>query len=46
MAMEIKENPAGGAPNITMHMQINPFNMADEWSLLSDGTVAIVRVHD
>jgi hypothetical protein len=46
MAMEIKENPAGGAPNVTMHMQINPFNMADEWSLLSDGTVAIVRVHD
>src|SRR5262249_44176862 len=40
------ENPAGGAPNITMHMQINPFNMSDEWSLLSDGTVAIVRVHD
>jgi hypothetical protein len=46
MAMEIKENPAGGAPTVTMHMQLNPFNMADEWSLLSDGTVAIVRVHD
>jgi len=46
MAMEIKENPAGGAPTVTMHMQINPFNMADEWSLLSDGTIAIVRVHD
>ena len=46
MALEIKENPAGGAPTVMMHMQVNPFNMADEWSLLSDGTVAIVRVHD
>jgi hypothetical protein len=46
VALEIKENLAGGAPNVTMHMQINPFNMADEWSLLSDGTIAIVRVHD
>jgi hypothetical protein len=46
VGMEMKENPAGGAPMVTMHMQINPFNMADEWSLLSDGTVAIVRVHD
>ena len=26
MAMEIKENPAGGAPTITMHMLINPFS--------------------
>jgi len=46
MAMEIKENPAGGAPTIMMHMLINPFSMADEWSLLSDGTIAIVRAHD
>jgi len=46
MAMEMKENPAGGPPNITMHMLINPFPMSDEWSLLSDGTVAIVRAHD
>jgi hypothetical protein len=46
VGMEMKENPAGGAPSITMHMKMNPFNMADEWSLLSDGTVAIVRVHD
>jgi hypothetical protein len=46
MGMEIKENPAGGAPSITMHMLINPFSMADEWSVLSDGTIAIVRVHD
>jgi hypothetical protein len=46
MGMEMKENLAGGAPSITMHMLMNPFNMADEWSLLSDGTIAIVRVHD
>jgi hypothetical protein len=46
MAMEMKENPAGGAPSITMRMLMNPFSMADEWSMLSDGTVAIVRVHD
>lgn len=46
MATEFKENPAGGAPTVTLHMQLNPFSMADEWSLLSDGTVAIVRVHD
>ena len=46
MAMEMKENPAGGAPSITMRMLINPFQMSDEWSVLSDGTIAIVRVHD
>ena len=46
MAMEMKENPAGGAPSITLHMQVNPFPMADEWALLSDGTIAIVRAHD
>lgn len=46
MAMEMKENLAGGAPSITLHMQVNPFPMADEWALLSDGTIAIVRAHD
>jgi len=46
MGMEMKENPAGGAPSITMHMLMNPFSMADEWSMLSDGTIAIVRVRD
>jgi hypothetical protein len=46
MAMEMKENLAGGPPSITMHMQVNPFPMADEWALLSDGTIAIVRAHD
>jgi hypothetical protein len=46
MAMEMKDNPAGGPPSITLHMQVNPFPMADEWSLLSDGSIAIVRAHD
>jgi hypothetical protein len=46
MALEIKENLAGGQPSITMRMLINPFIMADEWSVLSDGTIGIVRVHD
>jgi hypothetical protein len=46
MAMEMKENLAGGPPSIMMHMQLNPFQMSDEWSVLSDGTIAIVRVHD
>jgi hypothetical protein len=46
MAMEMKENPAGGPPGITLHFLINPFSMSDEWSVLSDGTIAIVKVHD
>jgi hypothetical protein len=46
MGIEMKENPAGGAPTITMRMLLNPFSMADEWTVLSDGTIAIVRVHD
>jgi hypothetical protein len=46
MGMEIKENPAGGAPTVTMRMVLNPFPMSDEWSVLSDGTIAIVKVHD
>jgi hypothetical protein len=46
VGMDMKENPAGGPPNITMHMLFNPFTIADEWSVLSDGTIAIIRVHD
>jgi hypothetical protein len=46
MGMDIKQNPAGGPPNLTVRMLINPFPMSDEWALLSDGTVAIVRAHD
>ena len=46
MSQEIKMNPAGGPPTVTIHMVINPFSMSDEWALLSDGSVAVVRVHD
>jgi len=46
MGMEMKDNPAGGPPSITMHMLVNPFPLSDEWALLSDGTIAIVRAHD
>ena len=46
VAMEMKDNLAGGPPSITMHMQVNPFPMSDEWALLTDGTIAIVRAHD
>jgi hypothetical protein len=46
MAMEIRENLAGGPPTVTMRMLLNPFTMADEWSVLSDGTIAIVRAQD
>lgn len=46
MAMDMKENLAGGPPSITLRMLLNPFPMSDEWAILSDGTIAIVRVHD
>jgi hypothetical protein len=46
VAQEMNENLAGGPPTITQHMLLNPFPMSDEWAVLSDGTIAIVRVHD
>ncbi len=46
MALEMKPNQAGGPPTMVMHMQMNPFATADEWSVLNDGTVAILRVQD
>lgn len=46
MSMEMKDNPAGGPPSITMRMLINPFQLSDAWAVLTDGTIAIVRVHD
>jgi hypothetical protein len=46
MSNEFKENPAGGPPVVTVHLLINPFPRSDEWAILSDGSVAIVRVHD
>jgi hypothetical protein len=39
-------NGAGGPPTVMIYLQLNPFVVEDEWSLLSDGTIAIVRVHD
>ncbi|HEY6220752.1 MAG TPA: hypothetical protein VIV65_11925 [Gemmatimonadaceae bacterium] len=44
--MDLKMNPSGGAPTVTVHVLVNPFPMSDEWVLLSDGSVAIVRVQD
>ena len=35
-----------GAGNQTMMITINPMGTGDEWAMLSDGTIAIVRVHD
>jgi hypothetical protein len=46
IAIELKENLAGGPPTVTMRMLINPFTMADEWAVLNDGTIAIVRAQD
>ena len=46
MGQQMLPNPGGGPPTITMHLEIDPFAVADEWSLLSDGSIAIVRVHD
>lgn len=43
---QMTTNGAGGPPTVMMYVQLNPFVVEDEWSLLSDGTIAIVRVHD
>lgn len=32
--------------NISMKMVVNPMDTGDEWSMLPDGTVAILRAHD
>jgi hypothetical protein len=32
--------------NVTRRTTINPFDAADEWALLPNGTIAIVRAHD
>jgi hypothetical protein len=44
--LSMKENPAGGPPLRELKMILNPFPTFDEWAMLSDGTIAIVRVHD
>ncbi|MEO5813932.1 MAG: hypothetical protein ABIT20_01505 [Gemmatimonadaceae bacterium] len=46
VGQQLIPNPGGGPPSMTVHLQVNPFAVADEWSLLNDGTIAIVRVHD
>ena len=45
-AVENRPNPSGGPPTQTWHLVVNPFNAPDGWALLSDGTIAIVRVQD
>lgn len=37
-------NPRGGPPSLKMVMSLIP--VGDEWTVLPDGTVAIVRAHD
>ena len=32
--------------NMTIKITINPMDTGDEWAMLSDGTIAIVRAHD
>ncbi len=32
--------------NMTLKVTINPMDTGDEWAMLSDGTIAIVRAHD
>jgi hypothetical protein len=32
--------------NVTKRTTVNPFDAGDEWALLPDGTIAIVRAHD
>ena len=35
-----------GQGNVTMKIVINPMSAGDEWAMLTDGTIAIIRVHD
>jgi hypothetical protein len=46
-------NPGGGMTispdkegNLVMKITINPLDTGDEWAMLTDGTIAIVRAHD
>jgi hypothetical protein len=32
--------------NLAMKMTLNPLDTGDEWAMLTDGTIAIVRAHD
>ena len=35
-----------GMGNVTMRIVLNPMSTGDEWAMLTDGTIAIVRAHD
>jgi len=35
-----------GQGNLTMKIVINPMGTGDEWAMMTDGTIAIIRVHD
>lgn len=32
--------------NMAMHITINPLDAGDEWAMITDGSIAIVRAHD
>jgi hypothetical protein len=42
--MSMSQKPNGGA--MVIKLELNPFQRSDEWALLTDGTIAIVRAHD
>lgn len=42
--MSMSQKPNGGA--MVIKLLFNPFQRADEWAMLTDGTIAIVRAHD
>jgi hypothetical protein len=44
--MTSRPDPAGGSPIRTLQLLLNPFMRADEWALLSDGSIAMIRVTD
>lgn len=41
-AMQLKQDGA----NVSLHMTVNPLDVGDEWAMLPDGTIAILRAHD
>ena len=42
--MSMSQKPDNGG--MTIKLVLNPFQRADEWAMLTDGSVAVVRVHD
>lgn len=41
-AMQLKQDGA----NVSLHMVVNPMDIGDEWAMLPDGTIAVLRAHD